>query len=329
MRWLITGGCGFIGRNLVAKLGADPANTIRVFDDLSVGRIEELAEVGSVLHRRAPEALNFQRGAIELVVGDICDAAAIMAAAAGAQVMVHLAANSGVALAVADPMRDCMINVTGTLNSLQAARKNKVSRFVFASSGAPLGTCEPPLHEKMAPRPASPYGASKLAGEAYCSAYYHCFGVETVALRFANVYGPRSGHKTSIVAKLIREALNGQPWTMYGDGQQSRDFIYVDDLCDVIIRSARVEGIGGEIFQIATNCETRILDLVERLGRVLATHGVATPKIVHRAKLAGDVRRNFSDISKAVARLQWRPSVTLDDGLELTLRWFLESRWRK
>lgn len=245
VRYLITGGCGFIGRNLISRLATDPANHIRVFDDLSVGSIAELQTVIPVLRRGEGKEPCFVRGAAELIVGDIRDAPAITAAMAGAEIVVHLAANSGVALAVADPERDCGVNVLGTLNCLQAARLQAARRFVFASSGAPLGMCEPPLHEAMAPRPASPYGASKLAGEAYCCAYFHCFGVETVVLRFANVYGPYSGHKSSVVAKLIREALRGEAWTLYGDGGQTRDFIFVDDLCSAIAKAALTPGVVG------------------------------------------------------------------------------------
>src|SRR5262249_16844775 len=157
-----------------------------------------------------------------------------------------------------------MNNVVGTLNYLEACRRLGVRRFVFASSGAPIGDCEPPLHEEMPGHPVSPYGASKLAGEAYCSAYRHSFGIETVALRFGNCYGPLSSHKNSVVAKFIRQALAGQPWEIFGDGCQTRDFIYVQDVTDAIIRAATVEGIGGEVFQIATNSETTVLELAEQ-----------------------------------------------------------------
>ena len=324
VRYLITGGCGFIGRNLISRLATDPANHIRVFDDLSVGSIAELQTVIPVLRRGEGEDPRFVKGAAELIVGDIRDAPAITAAMAGAEIVVHLAANSGVAIAVADPERDCGVNVLGTLNCLQAARFQAARRFVFASSGAPLGMCEPPLHEAMAPRPASPYGASKLAGEAYCCAFFHCFGVETVVLRFANVYGPYSGHKTSVVAKLIREALRGEAWTLYGDGRQTRDFIFVDDLCSAIAKAALTPGVAGEVFQIATNSETSVADLAERLRIALRRRGVEPPLSVLGAMPRGDVRRNFSNIEKAASRLGWRPRIDLDAGLAMTLDWFLQ-----
>ena len=324
MRYLITGGCGFIGRNLILRLKSNPENQIRVFDDLSVGSAEELRMIVPVLARGENEEPRFVDGAAELVVGDIRDVGEIKAAMAGAEIVVHLAANSGVALAVADPERDCSVNVLGTLNCLQAARFCGVRRFVFASSGAPLGMCEPPLHEAMAPRPASPYGASKLAGEAYCCAFFHCFGLETVVLRFANVYGPHSGHKTSVVAKLIREALRGETWTLYGDGQQTRDFIFIDDLCSAISKAAMTADIGGEVFQIATNSETSVLDLADRLRGALRGCGIESPPSILGTMPRGDVRRNFSNIEKAASRLGWRPLVDLDAGLAMTLDWFLQ-----
>src|SRR5262249_23749653 len=176
----------------------------------------------------------------------------------------------------------------------------------------------------MPGHPVSPYGASKLAGEAYCSAYRHSFGVDTVALRFGNCYGPLSTHKGSVVAKFIREAFSGKPWEIYGDGHQTRDFIFVDDIIDAIIRSATAEGVGGEIFQIATNTETTVRELATMLARALEANGVTPPSIHHGATRIGDVMRNFSDTSKARRMLGWHAQVGLTEGLDRTVRWFLE-----
>src|SRR5699024_11073922 len=234
MNWLITGGCGFIGVNLIERLLRNPDNRIRVLDNLSVGTREDLAAVtdfsetppcpstgGSELARdssasqkSSPSSLKREgwgegENKVQLIVGDILDEPLTLQAAESADVIVHLAANTGVGPSVDDPRKDCTTNVIGILNMLEAARHNEVKRFVFASSGAPVGEVEPPIHEELAPHPVSPYGASKLAGEGYCSAYYRTFGVETVALRFGNVYGPRSSHKGSVVAKFIKQAMNG------------------------------------------------------------------------------------------------------------------------
>ena len=142
-----------------------------------------------------------------------------------------------------------VVNIVGTFNFLQAARHNNVSRFIFASSGAPAGEVVPPIHEELPPHPVSPYGASKLAGEGYCSAFNKTYGVETVMLRFGNVYGPGSLHKGSVVAKFIRNAIDGEPLVVYGDGSQTRDFIYIEDLIRAVLLASEVPNVGGKFFK--------------------------------------------------------------------------------
>lgn len=323
-RWLVTGGCGFVGLNLIHGLLGAGGHRIRVLDNLEVGRAERLAALAPVLERdRAECDHDGVDGAIELVVGDVLDPGAVRASARGRDVIVHLAANTGVAPSVADPLRDCTINVVGTLNSLEAARHEGVGRFVFASSSAPFGDVEPPIHEGRAPKPASPYGASKLAGEGYCSAYWSSFGVETVALRFGNVYGPGSDHKSSVVATFIRRALAGQPLEIHGDGGQTRDFVFVDDLVEAILLATRVPGIGGEVFQIASAREVTVTEIAELLARLLAEAGLGPTAIQHGPARTGDARRSYADTSKAEQLLGWRAAVPLEDGLRQVLRWFL------
>jgi UDP-glucose 4-epimerase len=256
MRWLITGGCGFIGRNLLRRAASRDADAVfRVVDDLSTGTREELRAIADFAELDAGNPAvawaDWSRARVELVRADIRDLAIARRVAAGAEVVAHLAANTGVGSSIDDPLQDCTANVLGTLNYLEACRSNGVRRFVFASSGAPIGECKPPIHEELAPHPVSPYGASKLAGEAYCSAYARSFGVETVALRFGNCYGPLSSHKSSVVAKFTREAFAGKAWEIYGDGQQTRDFIFVEDIAAAIVAGATADGVGGEVFQIA------------------------------------------------------------------------------
>lgn len=325
----MTGGCGFIGRRLIDRLLSQNAgHAVRVVDNLSVGSraalagLVELSEVDPASAAPArPSA-----GACQLWAADILDAELALRACRGIDVVVHLAANTGVGPSVDDPRGDLMSNVVGTFNYLEAARTNAVQRFVFASSGAPVGEREPPLHEELAPRPVSPYGASKLAGEGYCSAYYRSFGLATVALRFGNVYGPGSDHKNSVVAKFIRRALVGETLEIYGDGGQTRDFIYIDDLVDALLAAtARPAGeVAGEVFQIATAAETSVAELVQQLTAVLAAAGVEPPRTVNLSPRTGDVRRNFSDTRKAERLLGWRPRTPLRRGLENTLAAFLD-----
>ena len=332
MKWLITGGCGFIGKSLIRDLAQEGDHVVRVIDNLSVGTADDLAEVCDFTKRPANEAESMEDLAVpsvELIVGDILDADLALAAAAGAGIIVHLAANTGVPKSVENPRQDCITNVLGTFNYLEAARHSGVKRFIFASSGAPIGDCEPPIHEEMACHPVSPYGAGKLACEGYCSAYFRTFGVETVALRFGNVYGPGSSHKNSVISKFIRQALQGKPLEIYGDGSQTRDFIYIGDLISAIRLAAIAPGIGGELFQIATNAETTVGELTEALKKAMIEQGIDHVQVIYGAERIGDVKRNFSDTSKAVDGLKWLAAVSLEEGLKRTVEWFLRDKKSK
>lgn len=325
---LVTGGCGFIGSSLIKSLLArDEFAKIRVLDDLSVGSKNDLGEVCDFKEYETdqePSSSNDEVGAqVELVVGDIRSLEACMGACEGVSEIVHLAANTGVAPSLEDPMQDMETNVIGTFNILEAARKKKVEKVIFASSGAPLGNVTPPINEEKAPRPLSPYGASKLAGEGYCSAYSGSFGLQTIALRFGNVYGPRSKHKGSVVAKFIKGALNGEPLEIYGDGNQTRDFIYIDDLINAIVLSLKAKDLGGEIFQIATHKETTVNEIAVFLKAIFETKGLQHVEILYRDSRMGDAKRNYSDISKAKKILGYSPKVSLEEGLKLTFDYFL------
>lgn len=325
MKWLISGGCGFIGTSLIRILQQQGEHYIRVLDNLSTGTKNDLAQVTDFSEKR-PSQLTEQAGKVQLVEGDILDENLIRDVAAGMDVIIHLAANTGVGPSVEDPRKDCLANVLGTFNMLEAARYNQVKRFVFASSGAPAGEVEPPIHEELPPHPVSPYGASKLAGEGYCSAYKHSFNIDTVALRFGNVYGPGSVHKSSVVAKFIKQALEGEELEIYGDGTQTRDFIFIDDLTRAIILAATEAGIGGETFQIASNRETTVQEMTETLVDILHQKSDISINVKNGEVRIGDVKRNYSDTTKARIRLQWQPEINLNDGLATTIDYFLKQR---
>lgn len=325
--WLITGGCGFLGTSLIRELMAEGGHAIRVVDNLSVGTRDDLSTVCNFMelgNRDMPNA--FEANHVQLAAGDILDDALALKLGAGANIIVHFAANTGVGPSVEDPRKDCVTNVIGTLNYLESARLNRVKRFIFASSGAPIGECEPPIHEEKVPHPVSPYGASKLAGEGYCSAYFHTFGVETVGLRFGNVYGTGSGHKNSIIAKFIKQALNSEVLEIYGDGKQTRDFIYIDDLIRAITLAATTPDVGGEIFQIATNAETTVSEILRLLQTELARRGINKIEVRNTAARLGDVKRNYSDTSKAFRILKWSANTQLSAGIVRTVDYFLSSR---
>ncbi|PTN33800.1 NAD-dependent epimerase/dehydratase family protein [Desulfonatronum sp. SC1] len=320
---LITGGCGFIGTSLIHRLLHSHSNpTIRVLDNLVTGTPCDLSEITRFGTATSVDC-HLKRG-VTLIQDDIRDQDTTMYYAQGVDCVVHLAANTGVGPSVENPRLDMECNVLGTLNMLEAARLNGVKKFIFASSGAPAGEVEPPIHEELPPHPVSPYGASKLAGEGYCSAYFRTFGIETVCLRFGNVYGPRSKHKSSVVAKFIRQALNGEVCEIFGDGTQTRDFLYIDDLVRALVL-AMDKDFGGETFQIATGLERTVGEVAEMIAQALGRRGIKMT-IKHTQPRLGDVKRNFADTSKAKRMLGWEPEVELEDGIERTIEYFLSQK---
>jgi len=322
MNWLITGGCGFIGTSLIKTLVNENSHNIRVLDNLTTGTRKDLLEACKYSEVSVDNIGEFN--GVELVVGDILDEESAVKVTKNADVIIHLAANTGVGPSVENPRADCMANVIGTFNYLEAARINSVPRFVFASSGAPAGEVEPPIHEELPPHPVSPYGASKLAGEGYCSAYYKTFNIQTVMLRFGNVYGPGSLHKSSIVAKFIRQALNKETLEIYGDGAQTRDFIYIDDLINALRLAVTADNIGGEAFQIASNQETTIGEITEKMVKILNKNDINNINVINGETRLGDVKRNYSDTSKAKSRLGWQPTMNQGEGLRKTVEYFLK-----
>ena len=299
---LITGGAGFIGSNLARWL-TDRGDRVRILDDLSIGHLGYLAGVPHDLRR-----------------GTLADPATVRDAVAGVDAVVHLAARAGIDDSVRDPIGTFEANVTWSLGALEAARQAGVRRFLFASSNAAAGDHEPPSDETDLPRPVSPYGASKLAIEAYAGAYAATYGLTTVSLRFSNAYGPNSFHKRSVVAAWLRAALAGEAITIHGDGLQTRDLVYVDDLAAAMAAAldAPDDAVSGELFQAGTGVETTIRGLAEAIGRVAGRD----LEIVHGPPRAGDVRRNVAAVDKAARQLGYRAAVPLDEGLARTAAWF-------
>jgi len=301
--WLIAGGAGFIGSNLIRAISR-PEKNLRVLDDLSSGRAQDLDNLP-----------------VELIVGDMRDRRVIDQAMAGVDLVICLAAHTGVVQSVENPAADMSVNVAGTLNLLEAAVRHRVERFVFASTGgAIVGEAEPPVHEEMPPRPLSPYGAGKLAGEGYCSAFWGSYGLKTVPLRFSNIYGPFSYHKGSVIAKFCRQIQARQELTVYGDGEQTRDFLFVEDLCRAILRAVQAELPFGRPIQLGTGRETTINALVQLLRRVVGEEHF--PPVKYAPARAGEVQRNFVSISKARKYLDFNPTTDLLTGLGKTWEWF-------
>ena len=300
-RVLITGGAGFIGANLVRHLRDRTEWSLRVVDDLRAGRGEMV------------------EGLAEVLIGNAGDPQVLDEALEGVDAVVHLAAETGVAPSLENPERDFEGNALTTFRVIEACRRKGIDRFVFASSGAAVGEVTPPIHENVVPRPLSPYGAGKLVGEAYCRAYAGSFGMDAVALRFSNVYGPLSAHKSkNAVPAFINRALEGRALTIYGDGTQTRDFIYVEDLCDGIFKSVTTTGIGGEVFQLGTSIQTPILEVAEIVRRVVGTD----VDIDFEPRRVGEVYKTSVDITKAARVLDFKPGVDVNEGLARTTEWY-------
>ncbi|GAG47581.1 unnamed protein product, partial [marine sediment metagenome] len=211
-------------------------------------------------------------------------------------------------------------------NVLEAARKNHIENFIYASSNAVVGEQEPPINEEKIPAPISPYGASKLAGEALCSAYYHSYDIRAISLRFANCYGPYSDHKTSVVAKFIRRAKQGKALIIYGDGNQTRDFIHAQDVCRAIdlalecdsqaLNAGRDTSDSGLIFQIGTGRETEIIKLADMIRDLAVESGIKASDVVLEKEQKGDIKKNYADISKAKELLEFKAQIELYTGLK-------------
>jgi UDP-glucose 4-epimerase len=297
---LVTGGAGFIGANLLRQL--DASHEVRVLDNLVRGSRELLPD---------------DRG-IELVQGDIRDPDAVRRAVQGVDLVIHLAAFGSVVESVTDPVENFEINVRGTFEMLRGAADAGVERFVFASTGgAIMGDQEPPIDERSLPWPISPYGASKLCGEAYLHAFAGSFGIRPVALRFANVYGPYSAHKKGVITRFIRAALAGGTFEIFGDGTASRDYLHVDDLCRGILTAADSD-LSDEVLHLASGNETTL----NELARLILDLVGSDVEIVHQPKRVGEVERNFADASRARELLGWEPQLSLRDGMANTIEWF-------
>jgi len=308
-RVLVTGGAGFIGSHLVERLLGD-GHAVRVLDNFSTGSRANLPFAGRY------------GAALEVIEGDIRDAATVARALAGVGVVFHQAAMRSVPRSVEDPLGANEHNVTGTLNVLEAARRTGVRRVVYASSSSVYGDRpDLPKREEQPPAPISPYAVSKTAGEQYASVWNRLFGVETVGLRYFNVFGPRqdpASEYAAVIPRFILWGLRGEPLQVHGDGSQSRDFTYVDNVVDANVAAGQVDGVGGEIFNVGCGARVSLLEIIARLeallGRALERH--------HMPARPGDVRHTLADIDKAKRLLGYTPVVGFDEGFRRTVEYF-------
>jgi UDP-glucose 4-epimerase len=306
---LVTGGGGFIGSHLLDRL-LDLGHHVRALDNFSTGRRDNLRR--TLAH-------------IELIEGDLRDPDTVRRAAQGAEIVLHQGALPSVPRSVNDPRTTNAVNVEGTLNVLLAAREAGVRRVVVASSSSVYGdTPTLPKVETMPPTPRSPYAISKLAAEQYTCTFAPLYGLETVALRYFNVFGPRqdpTSQYSGVIALFCTAALQGRPYTLQGDGLQSRDFTYVENVVQANLLAASAPDVSGQAFNVACGERITLLDLIATLNQLV---GRELP-IEHSPARAGDVRHSLADIGKARNLLGYAPAVDVAEGLARTLAWYREN----
>lgn len=310
--YVVTGGAGFIGSHLAERLLRD-GHTVRVVDNLLTGRTENV-------QRLADDPALGSRLSFHQI--SITDLKALEPVFEGADYVLHQAALASVPRSVANPLDTHQHCVTGTLNVLEAARHTGIKRLTYASSSSVYGDVEGDAKtETMPPQPKSPYGAAKLAAEYYCRAFADTYGLETVSLRYFNVFGPRqdpTSEYAAVIPKFIARMLDGQPPVIYGDGTQSRDFTYIDNVVEGNLMALRAPDAAGSFMNLATSGQVTLLELVEKLNRLLNTdfEPVLAPE------RTGDIKHSRADISKARALLRYKPVTNFDDGLARTVEWF-------
>ncbi|MGH9672125.1 MAG: SDR family oxidoreductase [Bryobacteraceae bacterium] len=306
-RTIVTGGAGFIGSALVRALIKQPAAEVIVVDNLLTGTLENLEDVAA---------------SIAFHHVDIGDFDALAPLVAGADVVYHMAAIPSVPRSIKDPVPSHVTNIDGTFQLLRACVAGKVRRVVYAASSSAYGDTEAlPKVESMQPRPLSPYAAQKLMGEYYCSTFCDCFGLETVSLRFFNVYGPRqdpSSPYSGVISIFMRCLLERRPPPIHGDGEQSRDFTFVDDVVALCLKAARAEGVAGKVYNAGNGHRFTLNQVWEALQKI---EGIRLPARYQPSR-EGDVRHSQADTAAAVLDLGHEPQFSLEDGLRRTLEWY-------
>lgn len=304
-KFLVTGGAGFIGSHIVDRLVND-GHTVRILDNFFEGKESNIAH---------------NSGRIEVIRGDIRNKEDVKRAVDGMEYILHQAAMRSVPMSVENPYPYNDVNITGQLNLLMAARDAGVKRLIFASSSSVYGS-NPilPKHEDMLPMPISPYAVTKLAGEAYCSMFTELYGLETVSLRYFNVFGPRqdpNSQYAAVIPKFITAIMNDERPVVFGDGLQSRDFTYVENNVEANLKACTAPDAAGKVFNIACGETYSLLDVIAAINELLGK----SIEPIFAPPRAGDVKHTQADIEKAREIIGFNPSVTFMEGLEKTVRW--------
>ncbi len=311
---LVTGGAGFIGSHIASAMAAAGAK-VRIIDDLSTGHRENLDEIG---------------GDIDFVHASVADEEALSKAIEDVELVFHEAAIPSVPRSVENPRQTHIASVDSTFSLLLAARENGVKRVVYAASSSAYGD-QPtlPKTESMLPEPLSPYAVAKLVGEQYCQVFTRVYGLETLSLRYFNVFGPRqdpSSQYSGVISRFISAILRGERPVIYGDGEQSRDFTYIDNVVDANLRAAQTTRGTGQVINVANGVRITLNQLLEELKELTGEHDVTAEYFDTRA---GDVKHSLADITRAREFLDFEPKVDLRTGLKLTMDWWKNSRFAK
>lgn len=305
---LVTGGAGFIGSHLCDAL-VKSGDRVRVIDNLSTGRMANL------------QGLENQ---IEFINADIRDPEAVSRAVEDVDIIFHQAALPSVPRSISNPLASHDVNATGTLSVLHAASEANVRRLVYASSSSVYGdTPVLPKVETMAPMPLSPYAVSKLAGEYYCQVFAHVYGLETVALRYFNVFGPKqdpNSQYSAVIPKFSAMYLKGEVPTIDGDGEQTRGFAYIDNVVQANLLAAKAKDVSGNVFNVSVDTRISLNELDARLREIIGVGDVVKPR--HGPSRAGDIKHSYADISKASDLLGYKVVVPTDEGLRRTVAWY-------
>jgi nucleoside-diphosphate-sugar epimerase len=310
MRYLVTGGAGFIGSNTVDEL-VRRGHSVVVLDDISSGKEDNLAEI---------------RNKITFIKGSITDIEVVRKAMHEAEYVLHLAARTSVPRSVKDPIETNRINIDGALNVLVAARELKVKRVVFAASSSVYGeTATLPKVETMRPEPISPYGVTKYVGELYGQTFGRCYGLENVALRYFNIFGPRQdpgSPYSGVLAKFCTAFLEGTQPVVFGDGEQTRDFTYVENAVQANLLACEAPNASGKVFNVGVGGRISLNDVLRELARITGK----TVEAKYEAPRDGDIRDSQADISQARVFLGYEPQVTFEEGLARTFEWYRETQ---
>jgi nucleoside-diphosphate-sugar epimerase len=308
-KYLVTGGAGFIGSHIVERLIKD-GQSVRVLDNFATGKRENLAPFGSK---------------VELIEGDLRDPADCRRACAGIEVVFHEGAVPSVPKSVEDPTTSHQANVDGTFNILMAARDAKCRRLVYAASSSAYGDAvELPKREAARPEPLSPYAVNKLVGEYYCRVFSCCYGLQTVSLRYFNVFGPRQDPKSQYAAAIpafVTAVLHGEPPTIYGDGEQTRDFTFIDNVVHANLLAAKAPRVDGQVINIACGERVSVNQIIRRINELLGKN--VAPRYV--AERPGDVKHSLADIGEARKLIGFEPVILFDEGLKRAIAWYKDN----